>query len=89
MFKIPQHDFGARYGGRLIVVEVFCNTDEDPNKIGKRIQRAARGIKLNAAATRIRLYEGKEALEVWNEIAKMGADIHANPNAKPFNQDED
>jgi len=87
--KPEQYDFGARYGGRLVQIEVYCNTDEDPDKIAKRVQRAARGIKLNAAVVRVGLYEGEKAKEMWDLIAQWAAQTHADPNAKPIDFSKD
>lgn len=89
MGKPEQHDFAPRYGGRIVSIELYANTDEDVNKLAKRVQKAARGVKLAAVVCMAKVYTGADALEVWNKLAEMSATAHAHPNAKPFSYDDE
>lgn len=78
-------DLGARYGGRLAIITIYVNTDEDFHKLGARIRKAARGQKLNAARVQIQgLEAGPDATEAWEMIAAAMAKEMAHPNAVPF-----
>ncbi len=90
MAKPEQHDFSARYGGRYLVIQVFVNTDEDHNKVVRRVTNAARGIKLNAVMATVAVHKaGTESEAAWGEIAKISAEAHANPNVKPWDTTKD
>ena len=79
------HDLAARYGGRFAVITVYVNTDEDFHKLGKRVRKAARGMKLNAARVQVAGYEaGPEALKGWGLVAQAMAAEMADPRAVPF-----
>lgn len=78
-------DLGARYGGRLAIITIYVNTDEDFHKLGARIRKAARGQKLNAARVQIEGYEaGPDAIKAWEAIAAAMAKEMAHPKAVPF-----
>ena len=89
MSKPEMHDFAARYGGRIVALEVYVNSDEDAHKLAKRVQRAARGMSLNAVICLAKIYEGPDALEVWNKIAEVAGRAAANPESKSFTYDEE
>lgn len=85
MAKIESQDMGARYGGRYLVIQIFVNTDEDGNKVMRRVTSAARGIKRNAAMGTLEIHgAGEQALANWAEIAKLSADAAADPGAGPI-----
>jgi len=73
----------ARYGGRFLVIQVFVNTDENHEKVVKRIFNAARGIRFNAAVTTVAVHpSGPESEMAWNKIAEETARAAKDPAAR-------
>ena len=90
MAKIDLQDMGARYGGRYLVIQIYVNTDEDGSKVMRRVTSAARGIKMNAAMATLSVHQaGAQAMADWADIAKISADVAANPHVQPVDLGEE
>lgn len=76
------HDMGLRYGGRVRCITVWVNTDEDDQKLMGRVQRAARGIKMNAVVMTYAGYDGKNGEEAWAELQNIAKGIAAHPKSE-------
>lgn len=83
------HDYSTKYGGRVLIIECYINTDEDAEVVAKRVRRACRGPKLAASVVGVKLFEGTDGQAIWREISRFAADAHANPRAKPFDDREE
>ena len=46
------HDMAPRYGGRVVKIEVWVNTDEEHEKVSRRVRNAARGQKPSPGSPR-------------------------------------
>lgn len=78
------HDFAPRYGGRVIKLEVYVNSDESTEKVGRRVRNAARGQKINAVVCTVALFEGEKGREAWALISKFVAQAATDPSLKPI-----
>ena len=67
------HDFTVKYGGNGYRFEVYVNTNEDPNEVAKRLQRAARGqVKAACMVLTVRLTPD-EVREFMGKLAQLAA----------------
>ena len=81
------HDFTLRYDGRVLRLDIFVNTDEDPNEVLMRVQKAARGQQRNAVVAAASIYSGKQGQEVWAGVQGLVKQVAQNPKSE--NVDED
>jgi hypothetical protein len=79
-----QHDFSLKYDGKVLVLHIVMNTDQDPNRLMDRIKRLARGPRLDALVAWIEGYDGDAGRQVWDEVQKIAVQAHADPKAKPW-----
>lgn len=84
-------DMGLRYGGRIRCITVWVNTDEDDDKLFGRVQRAARGIKMNAVLMTCAKFDGERGEEVWADIQQVVRAVAAHPKSETvdFSKDEE
>ncbi len=67
------HDFSVKFNGKGYRFDVFVNTNEDPNEIAKRIQKAARGQVKAACVVAVAELTPEEVKGFLDEIAKVAA----------------
>jgi len=65
---MEKQDMTMKYGGRVVKVELYVNSEEEHYHLLKRIKRAARGERMNAALILLSVYEGEEGQKVWKVI---------------------
>lgn len=67
------HDFTVKFDGNGYRFDVFVNTNEDPNEIARRIQRAVRGQVKAACLIAVAKLTPDEVKSFLEEIAKVAA----------------
>lgn len=77
----PQ-DLELKYNGRVLVVTLVINTEQDAEKMMKNIFRIARGPRLDAVLVQIEGYSGENGKDIWDQVQKEAVEIIANPNSK-------
>lgn len=83
MSKVEPQDFGLRYGGRVLALHIYINTDQDFNKMAKRVQRVARGLRNDAIVCWVEGYEGENGRVAWEAMQEVVVRMAANPNSQP------
>lgn len=73
-------DMSLRYNGRVVKLEIYVNSDEDPNTIATRCLRASRGVKRNAATCMVGVLEGDTGREAWSVLQQMSTMVAADPS---------
>lgn len=81
MPPIEQQDMSCQYDGRVVVLEVYINTDEDINAILARVVKAAKGPRLCASVVTVGINTGDVGRELWAELAKASAAAVVDPRA--------
>lgn len=84
MAKIEQQDFTPRFNGRVVMLKVFVNTDEDHGKVAQRVTRSARGPGNNACVVMGTVIDGEDGLTTWKALADAAAQSHVHPGAEPL-----
>ena len=82
-----EQDFSLKYDGKVLMIHICINTDQDPNKLAKNIQRIARGPRLDALVCWVEGYNGEDAAKVWAEIQRVIVKASASPNTTPYSMD--
>lgn len=73
-------DMSLKYGGRVLRIEIFLNTNQEAIDIIRRIKDKARGKNLDAAVVIVREYKGEQAKELWETLV----DASVEATTKPF-----
>ncbi len=76
------HDMAPRFGGRMVRVEVFINTDRDAEEIARRIHRVAQGSRVDAVLMTYSVYEDGAAWAAVQAVAREAAGGR-DPGAEP------
>jgi hypothetical protein len=67
------HDMEPRFGGRVVRVDVFINTDRDAEEILRKIRHVARGPRADAILMTCAVYEDGAAWAAVQEMAREAA----------------
>lgn len=67
------HDFSVKYDGKGYLFEVRVNTNEDPNEVAKRLQKAARGQIKAATMVACKKLSPDEVKDFMGVLAKIAA----------------
>jgi hypothetical protein len=63
-------DFELKYDGRVLVVTIIINTDQDPDKLARNIQRVAKGPRLDALVCTGRRVLGRRGEDAVDGVAE-------------------
>lgn len=77
LMRLNPQDMSCKYGGRVVRLDVFVNTNEDINDLISRVSKAARGQFRNAVLIGGSLHDGDEGAEIWSTIQRMSTNIAA------------
>lgn len=80
-------DMSCKYGGRVVKVELYINTDEELNAILARVVEAAKGPKQAATFAGFTLLTDVDGRGAWALIQNASKAIAADPRAKPVGPD--
>lgn len=75
-------DMQCRYGGRVMHVQVFVNTDEDHNEVLRRIVAAGRGRHRAALLSQLSLYDGDSGRKIWKALQGVSSEMAADPKSR-------
>lgn len=75
-------DMALRYGGRVVRIEVYVNTDADVSAIASKITRTARGIRQDAALAMVSVHDGARGEKLWSEVQDLTKQVAADPAAE-------
>ena len=79
----PQ-DFTLKYDGKVLMLHICINTDQDPHRLVEIIKRRIRGPRLDAMVCWVEGYTGEDGAKVWDEIQRVVTKASASPNVKPW-----
>lgn len=74
-------DMSLRYGGRVIRIEVYVNTDADVNKIASKIARSARGLRQDAVVVTVSVHDGEQGKALWESLQELAKEVAADPRS--------
>ena len=81
---IDPQDFSLKYDGKVLILHVVINTDQDPHRLMDLVKRLVRGPRLDALVAWIEGYTGDDGKKVWDEIQKFVVEASADPKATPW-----
>jgi hypothetical protein len=79
-------DLSLRYGGRVVCVTLYVNTDADALAIGAKMTRIARGTRRDAALSTVAVYKGEKGEAVWKTIQEVATEVSADPRAESVDE---
>lgn len=69
---------------RIVMIHLYINTAHDPERVGKNVQRAARGPRLDPVNIMIEIYDGDNGRKVWEVLQDVAKKAAASPNVKAY-----
>jgi hypothetical protein len=77
-------DMSLKYGGKVLVIHIVLNTDQDHYHLAKSLRRAARGPHLDALLMWIEGYDGEAGREAWTLMQTTTTKIAADSRSTHF-----
>lgn len=82
--KIEPQDMECKYGGRVVELRIFLNTDQKLEDLIRRVSHHAKGPKRDAILMMVNDYSGDDGKQVWAALQGVAVDALKDPRAKPF-----
>lgn len=89
MGKIDEpQDMSLKFGGRVVEIRIFLNTDQDLVKLLRRVSHHAKGPDRHALIAMMNEYSGEDGRAIWAAIQEQAVEIAADPRATTMSTEE-